>query len=174
MCEGFDFIIFYASLQHMTHEERLTAMRSTWDILPAGSFWCVVEAPNRLWYRDDHTSWLPFFHWLPNDLAFDYSRFAPREGFRSTFPKHSEKADFDFLRHGRGVSYHEFDLAMKPCHELKVISSLWSFLRRRSFIWRAKAKLDGEIRFESFLAKVGPPIHEGFFQPRLDLIIEKD
>jgi 2-polyprenyl-3-methyl-5-hydroxy-6-metoxy-1,4-benzoquinol methylase len=172
--ERFDFIIFYASLEHMTYEERFTAMRSTWDLLPKGSFWCVVEAPNRLWYRDDHTSCLPFFDWLPDALAFDYSRFSPREGFRSEFSENGEKADQDFLRHGRGVSYHEFDLAMKPCQELKVVSSLLGFLRRRSLLWTAKAMLDGDLRFESFLAKVGPRIHRGFFQPHLDLIIEKD
>jgi S-adenosylmethionine-dependent methyltransferase len=172
--EHFDFVVFYASLEHMTHRERIVAMKSTWDLLPKGSFWCVVEAPNRLWYRDDHTSSLPFFHWLPNDLAFDYSRFSPREGFRTEFREHDAEAEMDFLRQGRGVSYHEFDLAMKPSRDLKVVGSLLDFLRRRSLLWRAKSRLDGDVRFETFLAKVGPPIDRGFFQPHLDLIIEKD
>jgi SAM-dependent methyltransferase len=174
--DRFDFIIFYASLEHMTHEERLTAMRTTWALLPQGAFWCVVEAPNRLWYKDGHTSLLPFFHWLPDDLAFDYLRFSPREGLQSQFRfrEYGETAKLAFLRQGRGLSYHEFDLAMKPARELNVVSSLLDFLRRRSLLWRAKARLDGDIRFESFLAKVGPPVHRGFFQPHLDLIIRKD
>ena len=172
--ERFDFIIFYASLEHMTYAERLAAMKGTWDLLPEGSLWCVVEAPNRLWYQDGHTSLLPFFHWLPDDLAFDYSRFSPREGLRADFREHSEATDHEFLRQGRGVSYHEFDLAMKPSQELDVVSSLLDFLRRRSLLWRAKARVDGDRRFEAFLAKVGPPIHRGFFQPHLDLIIRKD
>ncbi len=72
------------------------------------------------------------------------------------------------------MSYHEFDLAIRPSQQLKVMSSLLGFLRRRSLLWRAKAQIDGDLRFESFIAKVGPPIHKGFFHSRLDLIIKKD
>ena len=28
----------------------------------------IVEAPNRLWLEDTHTSELPFFQWLPDNL----------------------------------------------------------------------------------------------------------
>jgi S-adenosylmethionine-dependent methyltransferase len=172
--QRFDFIIFYASLEHMTHQERLAAMKSTWDLLEKGSLWCVIEAPNRLWHTDVHTSLLPFFNWLPNDLAFEYSRFSPRESLRDRFREHGEKADLDFLRLGRGVSYHEFDLAIRPSQGLDVRSSMLGFLRRHSLLWRAKARIDGDLRYESFLASIGPPIHRGFFQARLDLIIKKD
>jgi len=170
----FDFIIFYASLEHMTHEERLTAMKGTWDMLPKGSFWCVVGAPNRLWYRDDHTSQLPIFHWLPDDLAFEYSRFSPRNAVLGRFREHSGEADLDFLRLGRGVSFHEFDLAMKKVEELRVVSSLLGFLRGRSILYWMKAKLDGDSRFESILAQAGPRIHPGFYHRNLDVIIQKD
>jgi SAM-dependent methyltransferase len=172
--EHFDFIIFYASLEHMTHEERLAAMKGTWDMLPKGSFWCVVQAPNRLWYRDDHTSLLPFFLWLPNDLAFEYSRFSPRKAVLGRYREHSREADLDFLRKGRGVSFHEFDLALKPSEDLKVVSSLLGFLRGRSILWRMKAQFDGDTRFESLLRKWGPRIHPGFYQQDLGLIIQKD
>jgi len=172
--EHFDFIIFYASLEHMTHEERLAAMKCTWEMLPKGAFWCVVEAPNRLWYRDDHTSLLPFFLWLPDALAFEYSRFSPRKDVLGRYRQHSAEADLDFLRKGRGVSFHEFDLAMKKSEDLRVVSSLLDFLRARSILWWMKARIDGDTRFESFLAKAGPRIHPGFFQPHLDLIIQKD
>jgi len=172
--EKFDFIIFYASLEHMTHEERLAAMKGTWDMLPKGSFWCVVEAPNRLWYRDDHTSLLPFFLWLPNDLAFEYSRFSPRKAVLGRYREHSREADLDFLRKGRGVSFHEFDLAIRPSEDLRVVSSLLGFLRGGSILRRMKARLDGDTRFESLLAQVGPRIHPGFYNRRLDLIIQKD
>lgn len=73
----FDIVIFFATLEHLTHGERLAAMRNTWHMLEAGSLWAVVETPNRLWYFDHHTSHLPFFSWLPDDLAFKYSRFSP-------------------------------------------------------------------------------------------------
>ncbi|GAI97568.1 unnamed protein product, partial [marine sediment metagenome] len=60
----FDFIIFYASLEHMTLEERISSMKTTYDILPYGGLWSIIETPNRLWYYDSHTSLLPFFSWL--------------------------------------------------------------------------------------------------------------
>jgi S-adenosylmethionine-dependent methyltransferase len=75
--ERFDLILFYASLEHMTHEERKQALRRAWQLLCPGSLLGVVETPNRLWHYDSHTSFLPFFHWLPDDLAFEYSSRSP-------------------------------------------------------------------------------------------------
>lgn len=34
--ERFDFIIFFAALEHVTHEERLASIGSTWRMLPSG------------------------------------------------------------------------------------------------------------------------------------------
>jgi 2-polyprenyl-3-methyl-5-hydroxy-6-metoxy-1,4-benzoquinol methylase len=59
--ETFDFIIFWASLEHMTHEERMIAMKKTWDMMPSRGLWCVTETPNRLYFYDSHTSLMPFF-----------------------------------------------------------------------------------------------------------------
>jgi 2-polyprenyl-3-methyl-5-hydroxy-6-metoxy-1,4-benzoquinol methylase len=67
----FDFVIFFACLEHMTYAERLDAMRSTWSGLTPGALWCSIETPNRLWWFDEHTSFLPFYNWLPDELAFD-------------------------------------------------------------------------------------------------------
>jgi len=58
----------------------------------------------------------------------------PGKIFRSEFPEYHEEADVDFLRQVRGVSYDEFDLAMKPCEELKVASTLVDFLRQRNLL----------------------------------------
>ena len=51
-------MIFFACLEHMTYAERLTAMRATWNGLRAGALWCSIETPNRLWWFDEHTSFL--------------------------------------------------------------------------------------------------------------------
>ena len=59
----FDLVVFYASLEHMTHTERLESMRRTWEMLRPGACWCVADTPNRLWVLDSHTSKLPFFRW---------------------------------------------------------------------------------------------------------------
>lgn len=172
--QHFDFIIFFAALEHMTHDERMRAMRSTWEMLAPGSLWCVVETPNRLWYYDGHTSQLPFYLWLPDDLAFSYSQFSPRERFRDLYREVDDDSWLDFLRRGRGVSFHEFELAMKPAVELDVVSSMPVFLRTRNFLRRAAWSLATGRRFESLLMRCGPRIHRGFYQASLDLIIRKD
>jgi ubiquinone/menaquinone biosynthesis C-methylase UbiE len=171
--EHFDFIIFYASLEHMTHEERIAAMSNTWRMLTKGDLWCVIDAPNRLWYYDGHTSLLPFFMWLPDDLAFEYSRFSPRKGFFQKYRDMGEAPIHDFLRSGRGVSFHEFELAMAPIEELNIISDLASYRRKKSFIywlyWQKKY-----ARYSSFLSKADQKASKGFNEVTLDIIIRKD
>src|SRR5947207_646218 len=83
---------FYASLEHLTLEERLQAMKRTWQMLSPGGLWCAIEIPNRLWYYDSHTSQLPFFMWLPDELAFAYSRFSPRESYRNLYRDCTEES----------------------------------------------------------------------------------
>ena len=170
----YDFIIFFAALEHMTHEERLVAMKKTWEMLPEGGLWVVIETPNRLWFYDGHTSHLPFFSWLPDNLAFAYSQFSPREGFNTAFQNINEESMHEFLRLGRGVSFHEFDLTLKKVEELKVISSLELFLRKKNVLWKVMRRMSANHKYESVLRKVGPRIHKGFYQPNLNLIIEKN
>jgi len=172
--QHFDFIIFFACLEHMTNDERLIGLKNTWDMLKTGGLLCVVETPNRLWFFDDHTSWLPFYMWLPDKLAFLYSRYSPRKSMCNSYPKYDDKNMLSFLRHGRGVSFHEFDIAVKNVTELNVISCLQLYQREKNILrecwWRTKK----EYAYESFLAKQGPRIHRAFYQPSLDLIIRKE
>lgn len=176
VCAGqhFDFIIFFAALEHMTQDERITAMKKTWEMLSPGSLWCVIDTPNRLWYFDDHTSLLPFYQWLPDELAFLYSQFSPREGFCKLYREQNRDAKIDFLRRGRGISFHEFALAMKPAEELDVVSNLSIYLKSRNPLRQILLTSRRERRFESFLLQVGPRIHRGFYQRSLNLIIRKD
>ena len=172
--QHFDFIIFFAALEHMTHHERIIAMKNTWDMLLPGGLWCVIETPNRLWYNDTHTSLLPFFSWLPDDLALAYSQFSPRKRFNCLYREINDDSKLDFLRRGRGVSYHEFELTMKRAENLDVVSSLPIFLREQNPLRKVLWKMTIESRYESLLAQIGPAIHRGFYQPFLDLIIKKD
>jgi 2-polyprenyl-3-methyl-5-hydroxy-6-metoxy-1,4-benzoquinol methylase len=166
---AFDLVIFSGSLAQMTNAERLAALKGAWQILPAGGLLSVVDAPNRLWYFDSHTSRLPFYNWLPNDLAFHYSRFSTRENFRELYTACDGRSEEHFLRRGRGVSFHEFDLAVKPASELNILSALHSsaFLRQL---------LDSGVRrrYKAMLMSFCPGIHEGFFDPTLDLVIQRD
>ena len=170
----FDYIIFYAVLEHMTMEERLSAMRATWEMLSAGSLWCVIDTPNRLWYYDAHTSFLPFHMWLPDELAFEYSRFSPRDNYRELYREYTDEAKLHFLRRGRGVSFHEFELAMKPVGELKIKSSLHERNKATWLLRQLKSRLSTGQRYISLLRKIAPDLHEGFLQSFLHLIIEKD
>jgi len=170
----FDYIIFYAALEHMTMGERLSAMKTTWQMLPAGGLWCVIETPNRLWYYDAHTSLLPFHMWLPDDLAFEYSRFSPRYNYRELYREYTDEARLHFLRRGRGVSFHEFELTMKPAGALRIKSSLDVTNRGGGLLARLKWRFSNEGRYISLLRRIAPELHEGFLQSSLYLIIEKD
>jgi len=170
----FDFVIFYASLEHMTLEERLSAMSASWRMLAEGGLWCVIETPNRLWYYDAHTSLLPFHMWLPDDLAFAYSRCSPRANYKEIYREPTEEAKLHFLRRGRGVSFHEFELSMKPVSALKVRSSLTMATQGWGPWKRMRWRFSDECRYISLLRRIAPEVHEGFLQSFLYLIIEKD
>lgn len=169
----FDLVIFLASLEHMTLEERLEAIGATWEMLPAGGLWCMIETPNRLWFFDQHTSRLPFFHWLPDDLALLYSRNSPRGSFRERYRALDSASRQDFARWGRAVSYHELEMAIRPAVDLDVVSSLSLFLREGSLLRTGAWLLSEKRQYERFLRRHGPPIHRGFYQEILDLIIRK-
>jgi S-adenosylmethionine-dependent methyltransferase len=168
--QRFDSIIFFASLEHMTIPERLSALRQAWALLPRGGHLTVLETPNRLWYYDGHTSFLPFFHWLPDELAFEYSAFSPRENFRELYRNCDPQSMEHFLRQGRGASFHEFDIAIRPARELHVVSSQSTFHGVRHKPQRTLM----DRWYKVMLRHVYPDIHEGFFDDSLFLIIEKD
>lgn len=174
--QKFDFIIFFAVLEHMTHDERMVAIKAAWQLLDVGSFLSVIETPNRLWYYDFHTSLLPFHMWLPDELAFKYARFSERINYREIYQEFNNERLLHFLRRGRGVSYHEFDLTINATDNLNVVSSLSRFLRERfSPSEMEKYKNSLEYEYKNFLMKIGPQnLHEGFYEPNLDLIIKKD
>lgn len=168
--DNFDSIIFFASLEHMTLAERLVALRDAWKMLPVGGFLVIIETPNRLWFFDNHTARLPFFHWLPDRLAFRYSRFSPRQNFRELYRDCTAEAFEHFLRRGRGMSFHELELAMnKPARELTVASSLSAFLGMRYWLRQSRR----ERRYKQVIRSCYPELHHGFFDDQLYLIIEK-
>jgi 2-polyprenyl-3-methyl-5-hydroxy-6-metoxy-1,4-benzoquinol methylase len=166
----FDLIIFFAVLEHMTHRERLGSLKGSWSLLNPGGLLAVVETPNRLWWFDDHTAELPFYHWLPDDLAFEYSPHSERSFMKNYPGDRSEATRLDFARRGRGASYHEFELALG---RFEVVSALEPYLQEQSLPLRVNALRSRHRSFERMLRKLGPPIHRGFYQRYLDLILRK-
>jgi 2-polyprenyl-3-methyl-5-hydroxy-6-metoxy-1,4-benzoquinol methylase len=168
----FDFIIFFATLEHLTYPERLSAMRSTWAMLAPSGLWCVVETPNRLSPVDDHTTCLPFGHWLPDDLLLDYAGRSERAFMRAyEHAPRDEDTLLDLARRGRGASYHEFDLTLG--RQIDVVSARDPYVRSINLANRLKWRFSQARKDAQFLQSHGPKIHEGFYQPYLDLIIRK-
>lgn len=166
---AFDIIIFFASLEHMTISERLISLRDMWEMLAPDGLLVIIETPNRLWFFDSHTSNLPFFHWLPDEMAFKYSRFSSRKGFHDLYREYNADSKLHFLRRGRGMSFHELDIAIGPSEKLNVISSLGMFWGVGQKLM--KSRLDR--KYNSLLKEIYPNIHKGFFDEYLNIIIKK-
>lgn len=165
----FDLIIFYASLEHMTLDERLRAIADTWAMLRPGKLWCVIETPNRLWHTDTHTAFLPFYHWLPDELAFKYARFSQRTNFRECYDESTDERRLHFYRRGRGVSFHELHVALGAADAFEVVSYKNDFLERLGWLGK-DARSD---RYMAFLRELAPEVHAAFLQEYLDVILRK-
>ena len=165
-----DFVIYFATVEHMTIDERLESFAQAWSLLEPGGLLAIIETPNRLWWFDQHTAQLPFFHWLPDELAFAYSRFSPRGTFNSLYRDRCDKTLEHFRRRGRGVSYHELELAIAPVEKLDVVSSLLEHFGWRRTAFRTPRST---ARYKRFLRSLRPDLHPGWFDQDLDLIIRK-
>jgi S-adenosylmethionine-dependent methyltransferase len=169
----FDAVIFFASLEHMLLHERLEALPHAWDIIKPGGYLIVIEAPNRLWFYDEHTSHLPFFNWLPPQLALHYMKFSPRAELVDLLSPPSEANLLELCRWGLGVSFHEFDLSLGPDIRNAVVSSLRSFLRSRSPLRYIGWHVQGHARFARFLNARAAEVPRFWFEPYLDLAIRR-
>lgn len=171
--DNFNFIIFYASLEHMTYEERMTSLVDAWSLLSNKGVLCIIEAPNRLWYFDSHTSGLPFYYWLPDEIAIKYSRFSSRRKFKNLSQAPIKEACIELMRWGRGVSYHEFELALEGVDLKSGVSCSSIYARKQRIMSRLKWWFSKERRHEKLLQSMMPDIHAGFFQPYLNIAIQK-
>ena len=167
----FDMVIFFAVLEHMTIAERHSSLRAAWDMLRPGQYLCVTDTPNRLWPLDTHTSHLPFFHWLPDELAYAYSEHSPHFPFNSRF-RGAPTADsmLNFVRHGRGVSYHELELALGDLH---IVSDQTAFIAARNPAKFAKRLLAGDGKRERFLNSFVPGKPRALMRQSIDVILRK-
>ena len=168
-----DIIIFYASLEHMTPKERKQSLSAASEILNPDGYLCIFGSPNRLWPYDLHTSQLSFYMWLQDELAVDYARFSDRTEFSKIHKMKYNNASYESLyRWGRGVSFHEIEVALGGISKIEVIGSLPIYLRRYSLIQKISYMLSDEYKYKSILAKYGPKnIHHGFYECYMDVII---
>jgi len=174
--EDFDLVIFMASLEHMTLDERLQSLKESYKLVAKNGLWCIAGTPNRLHFLDSHTSHIPFFHWLPDELAIKYIQFSSRAEYIHDIMSIDDEKEkkLQFYRWGRGVSFHEIELAVKPLNELKIISDLASFLRRKNWLYTLASKFTSNEKYKSCMHKIYPNINYAFFRPYLDIIILKE
>lgn len=171
--EEFEAVIFFAVLEHMTWDERCASLQAAWRILRSGQHLIVIETPNRLWHTDYHTTDTPFFHWLPDEIAFAYSRFTKRETYNEIFREMSDEARVRFARWGRGISYHDFVLSLDiPEDRLPVDSYMQLFLRNKR-LGKSVLRYSQMQRDENRLQRIAPNIHPGFLCAELDLALRK-
>ena len=173
--ESYDFILFWACLEHMTHDERHEAIAQSWEMLPSGGLWAMIDTPNRLHFFDAHTSLLPFFYWLPDDLAIRYAKHSPRIQYQQLFDGYEgDPAErIDFYRWGRGVSFHDIELALGRIEEIEVAGYLVGYMRQRGLYSKLRAMWTEAYRYERFIRKRVPDVHPAFLQPGLDLALRK-
>lgn len=168
-----DVVVFFGCLEHMTLDERLTAISRTWNNLRSGAYLAVVESPNRLWWNDGHTSRLPFFNWLPDDLAIHYSRFSPRAPFNTLLkPPVDGNELVKLTRIGRAFSYHEFELAIPELANVRVWD-MNQWMRRGNLIELARWIATGDAGFERQLMRRAPNLNRAYFTQNLNFTLQK-
>lgn len=169
----FDMIMFNASLEHMTIKERLKSLEGAYSLLLKDGFLCINGSPNRLYLKDNHTSFIPFFHWLPDELAMKYAKYSTRGEYKEQMTNYINDNLEEFYRWGRGISFHEIELAIKPLNELNLISNLSFFIKSKSLLYKMFSKVTTSYKYESFMKKEYPKINSCFFQPYINIIIRK-
>ncbi|WP_198170048.1 class I SAM-dependent methyltransferase [Burkholderia savannae] len=168
----FDMIVYFASLEHMTHAERIKTLRAAWTLLDPGGYLIVVDTPNRLWYFDEHTSLANFFHWLPNELAIDYAKHTPRTGFNSVFDFSTTDADVRMSRWGRGISFHDFQVAIGPIEKLWT-SGEWEYRRCNDPVWSSSVMATIGGRYHELMKEICPHLHSAWLESELALALRK-
>ena len=173
----FEVIIFFAALEHMLIRERLKAIRAAWNVVAQGGLLIVVDTPNRLWWFDDHTAKLPFFEWLPDDLAIMYMSRSSRNfaaGFKGAQPGDAALTE-RLWRIGRGASFHEFELALDlPASELSIASDFRPWLRLRNPAYLLHDFMQGRLGYSRFLRSRQRGIPKAFSHPVINVAIRKD
>lgn len=111
-----DAILFIAVLEHMTYDELETALRTAYKTLRPGGIILVAETPNRLSVFDYHSSWMPFYQWLPPAVRERYYDRSSRPHFvydvGTVRANNLFRTEERLTRWGNGVSYHDFELAL--------------------------------------------------------------
>ena len=167
-----DLLVLFAVLEHMTIDERLTALIRGVKLLRPGGVLLIGETPNRLTWFDGHTAQLPFFHMLPDELALllveQTGRRALIESVAEARSHSIESALLQRVRWGTGVSYHEFEAAFgASVHGTVIRSGYEPEIQALCPISVEEALLAAYCR------QLELPVHEAFYRNHLYMLLQK-
>jgi len=102
----FDIVWAQALMEHVLPNQRKFVLRELWRVLRKDGLLVIFGTPNRLWFKEFHTSDLFFVNYLPLDIAFFLARH-----FSRRVPVDQSKAEL--LSDGfRGCTYWEIARAL--------------------------------------------------------------
>lgn len=164
-----DIVLLYAVLEHLTIAERFEVLRASRELAEPDGLIVVVESPNRLISLDSHSSHLPYLNWLPDELARLYADRSPRQDYREGFIAARERGAADeaewWVRFGRGVSFHEFEL---------MFGDLSSHMRAGDYetvLWPARPLQPEELPLSADLRRQRPDLSPIWSRHWLDFIL---
>jgi 2-polyprenyl-3-methyl-5-hydroxy-6-metoxy-1,4-benzoquinol methylase len=160
-----DVLLCYAVLEHMSVDERLALLGSAREVVRPGGVVVVIETPNRLTPWDYHTSQLPFLNQLPDALALRYAERAPRTEYVDALRADPDEA---FVRWGRGMSFHELELAFGDLTSHVAASSWDPLLLPEREVHRE------ELALQRVLDKARPDLPGAFSRYWLDVVLTVD
>jgi SAM-dependent methyltransferase len=164
-----DVVLLYAVLEHMTVDERIELLRMARRIVRPTGHIVVCETPNRLHAWDHHSTFLPFFTILPMELQARYWDRSPRPDFVKAMAAASEEGPAALhealVRWGRGVSFHEFEVAFGDLSRHVVASGFDVEL------FPERNLHPEELTLARFLAEHYPELAPGWARYWLDLIL---
>ena len=161
----YQLIVFSASLEHMTYEERLSSLGNAWRHLASNGVLCVYETPNRLWFFDGHTSGANFNMWLPDRLAIDFASRTPRSGYRS-----EHLTEESLYRWGRGASFHEIEIAI-GLSNVEILESMHQYLARTHAGYLDRTETSIARRYRALLAEIAPDVPASFTEETLNIAL---
>ena len=164
-----DVVLLYAVLEHLSLDERLEVLRTARDVVREDGFIVVCETPNRFFPIDHHTSQLPFFTMLPDELALRLYEHSNRPDFLNAIAdamrQGPEAAARELTRWGRGVSFHEFEL---------VFDELSHYVAASNYdlaLFAERPVHPEELALARFLERVRPDLAPVWSRAWLDLIL---
>jgi SAM-dependent methyltransferase len=169
---GIDIVLLFAVLEHQTVKERIDTLKVCWELLNQDGLLVIVETPNLLTWFDFHTSLLPFQHLLPTEMYSRYAEFSPRGGFNQAFRQialtTTDQLETAIVRWGRGVSYHDFELAYGKNYERHIVANGFE---KEMLDWVDVCLEEELLRY--YIDKTDLKIPPAFTRISLSLILQK-